>query len=73
MSLQSLRGPGGSIMTPDLSIVVPLYNEAQGLPTFHARLSAAAADEARVRGLQVEIVYVDDGSRDGSAVLAAGR
>lgn len=72
MSLHSLRGPGGSIMIPDLSIVVPLYNEAEGLPSFHARLSGAAAEEARARGLQVEIVYVDDGSRDGSAALAAG-
>ncbi|QRG07460.1 glycosyltransferase family 2 protein [Xanthobacter dioxanivorans] len=59
-------------MTPDLSIVVPLYNEAGGLAGFHARLSAIAASEARTRGLRLEIVYVDDGSRDNSAALAAG-
>lgn len=59
-------------MTPDLSIVVPLYNEAQGLPVFHERLCAVAAAEAQTRGLAIEIVYVDDGSRDASAVVAAG-
>lgn len=59
-------------MTPDLSIVVPLYNEAAGLPGFHARLAAVATAEAQARGMRVEIVYVDDGSRDGSASLAAG-
>ncbi|MFS8037293.1 glycosyltransferase family 2 protein [Xanthobacter sp. AM11] len=59
-------------MTPDLSIVVPLYNEAEGLGSFHERLCAAARGEARARSLRIELVYVDDGSRDGSAALAAG-
>jgi len=58
-------------MTPDLSIVVPVYNEASGLPFFHERLSRCARAEAERRGLTMEIVYVDDGSRDGSAALAA--
>ncbi|WP_454917759.1 glycosyltransferase family 2 protein [Xanthobacter sediminis] len=58
-------------MTPDLSIVVPVYNEAAGLALFHERLSHSARAEAEARGLKVEIVYVDDGSRDGSARLAA--
>lgn len=58
-------------MTPDLSIVIPLYNEAKGLPAFHDRVAAIAAAEAERRGMRVEIVYVDDGSRDGSAAIAA--
>lgn len=58
-------------MTPDLSIVIPLYNEAEGLATFHVQVCAAAAAEARARGMHIEIVYVDDGSRDGSAAIAA--
>lgn len=58
-------------MTPDLSIVIPLYNEAAGLPDFHDRVTAIASAEAERRGMRVEIVYVDDGSRDGSAAVAA--
>lgn len=57
-------------MTPDLSIVVPLYNEAAGIDAFHARLSACAARVADARGLRMEIVYVDDGSRDETAARA---
>lgn len=46
-----------------LSIVVPLYNEERGLePLFH-RLERVAAG----LDLDVEIVCVDDGSRDGTA------
>ncbi|WP_238120185.1 MULTISPECIES: glycosyltransferase family 2 protein [unclassified Xanthobacter] len=59
-------------MTPDLSIVVPLYNEAAGLGAFHQRLCRAAQAEADARRLRLEIVYVDDGSRDGSAEVARG-
>ena len=59
-------------MTPDLSIVVPLYNESAGLNAFHERLRTCAEAEAAARAMRVEIVYVDDGSRDGSARLAAG-
>ncbi|OYX71437.1 MAG: glycosyltransferase [Rhizobiales bacterium 32-66-11] len=61
---------GGFPMTPDLSIVVPVYNEADGLPTFHAKLSACAQAVARARGMRIEIVYVDDGSRDACATVA---
>jgi glycosyltransferase involved in cell wall biosynthesis len=43
-----------------LSVVVPAFNEAEVLPSFHARLSAV------LQGLplRVEIVYVNDGSSD---------
>ena len=58
-------------MTPDLSIVVPLYNEASGIETFHRRLCGCAGQVAVARGLRVEIVYVDDGSRDDTAVRAS--
>ncbi|MDR7331901.1 glycosyltransferase family 2 protein [Roseateles asaccharophilus] len=45
-----------------LSIVLPLFNEEAVLPMLHQRLLAAVADVAGA----VEIVYVDDGSSDGS-------
>src|SRR5262249_23128072 len=53
-----------------LSIVVPVYNEAAGLPGLHGRLLEVAAELAAERGLSCEIVYVDDGSRDASLATA---
>jgi glycosyltransferase involved in cell wall biosynthesis len=53
-----------------LSIVVPVYNEAAGLPSLHARIVEVAQRLRAERRLKVEIVYVDDGSRDASADVA---
>jgi glycosyltransferase involved in cell wall biosynthesis len=52
----------------DLSIVVPLYNEAGTLGELHRRLT----DVVLLLGLETEIVYVDDGSTDmtGQAIAA---
>ncbi|MEB2286404.1 MAG: hypothetical protein B6D46_00330 [Polyangiaceae bacterium UTPRO1] len=47
---------------PAVSIVVPVFNEAAGLARFDARLAAACDRLDR----SAEVVYVDDGSRDGS-------
>jgi hypothetical protein len=44
----------------DLSIVVPLYNEIGTLTELHRRLTQVAL----LLGLETEIIYVDDGSRD---------
>ncbi len=53
---------------PELSIVIPVYNEEAGLPRLFARLYGAL-DQL---GTSYEIVFVNDGSRDQSvAVLAA--
>ena len=57
---------------PRISVVVPAYNEAESLPELHRELVAVLGS----LGHPWEIVYVDDGSRDGSdellASLAAG-
>jgi glycosyltransferase involved in cell wall biosynthesis len=53
-----------------LSIVVPLYNEAASLERLHARLVEIAQHLAAVRSLDCEVVYVDDGSRDGTLAIA---
>lgn len=45
---------------PAVSVVVPLYNEEENLPLLEAELTAALA------GLDYEIVFVDDGSKDGT-------
>ncbi len=47
---------------PDLSIVVPVFNEAANIDAFFARLDPALA----ALGLSCEIVCVDDGSVDNS-------
>ena len=57
---------------PGLSIVVPVFNEAKGLPKLHAELAAVAKRLHEGRGLHCEIVYVDDGSRDDTFSIARG-
>ena len=47
---------------PRLSVVIPAYNEAESLPELHRELVAALD----ALGHAWEIIYVDDGSRDGS-------
>lgn len=56
-------------MKPELSIVIPVYNEEAGLAKLFARLYPAL-DEL---GLSYEIVFVNDGSRDQSATILADR
>jgi len=53
-----------------LSIVVPLYNEAGGLAALHDRLIEVGRRLAAARHLKVEVVYVDDGSRDATLPIA---
>src|SRR5690606_29548824 len=48
-----------------IAIVVPVYNELDVLPEFHRRLSQVLQN----LGMQREIVYVNDGSADGSLNL----
>ncbi|MDP1899994.1 MAG: glycosyltransferase family 2 protein [Rubrivivax sp.] len=48
-----------------LSVVVPVFNEAQVLPEFHRRL----LDVLHGQAIRFEVIYVDDGSRDGSVAV----
>lgn len=50
---------------PAISVVIPCYNEQEVLPEFHARITAAMEGI----GLPFELVYVNDGSRDGTLAL----
>src|SRR5438874_8016880 len=45
-----------------ISVVVPVYNEKESLPQLQAELTAITAEAH----LDVEVLFVDDGSRDGS-------
>jgi glycosyltransferase involved in cell wall biosynthesis len=54
------------INQPDISIVVPVYNNAQTLPTLYQRLSAVAAQ----LNIHWELILVNDGSTDSSLETA---
>ncbi len=59
---------GPSPPAPDLTVVLPVFNEAETLPELRRRLVEALAPT----GLSFEVLLVDDGSRDGSFEVAAG-
>src|SRR5262245_31717155 len=61
-----LRGPAEA----GLSIVVPLYNEAGNLQALHSRIVEVAKQLRDKRRLVVEVVYIDDGSRDATLSVA---
>jgi undecaprenyl-phosphate 4-deoxy-4-formamido-L-arabinose transferase len=52
-------------MTPEISVVIPVYNEQEVLSGLFARLYPALD----ALGRPYEIIFVDDGSRDRSAAL----
>jgi glycosyltransferase involved in cell wall biosynthesis len=53
-------------MALDLSVVVPLYNEEESVRPLYGAIVAGVAP----LGVSFEIVFVDDGSRDGTARVA---
>jgi undecaprenyl-phosphate 4-deoxy-4-formamido-L-arabinose transferase len=50
---------------PAVSVIIPVYNEEEGLPALFARLYPALD----ALGIRYEIVFINDGSRDRSAAL----
>lgn len=47
-----------------ISVIVPVFNEAEGLQTFHASLITVMKT---LKGYKYEIIYCDDGSTDNSS------
>ncbi len=72
MAMKQMDDPGRSAAqaAAGLSIIVPVYNEAAGLARLHERLADISRRLCQQRGLSCELVYVDDGSRDGSLAVA---
>jgi dolichol-phosphate mannosyltransferase len=54
---------------PELSVVVPMFDEEAVLPMFAGRLRPVLDELAARRGTQYEVLAVDDGSRDATPVL----
>ncbi len=63
--LQTMTEP---VARPIFSVVVPAYNEAEGIEAFHARLAAVMG----ALGEPWEAVYVNDGSTDATLALLRG-
>lgn len=54
-------GAGEAASGPDISVVVPVYNEEENVATLQSEISRA------LHGMNYEVVFVDDGSRDQTA------
>ncbi len=63
--------PGAEDASRVLTLIVPAYNEAEALPHSHARFQAFAGLMRERHGLTMEILYINDGSRDGTAAVLA--
>lgn len=56
------------VSAPEISIVIPVYNEALNLPLLFERLTAVVDKMGRA----TEIVFTDDGSKDNSLEILKG-
>ena len=61
MELPPLSTVEQTLTTPMLSVIVPCYNERPNVAPMIAKLDAA------LRGIEWEVIYVDDNSPDGTA------
>ena len=69
LALESTSHPNGQVaQTPQVSVVVPVFNEEESLQALHADLQSSLSQLDR----SFEIIYVDDGSRDASFELLSG-
>jgi glycosyltransferase involved in cell wall biosynthesis len=58
-------GRDGGAERPDISVFLPFFNEEPNLPPLHRKMQAALAE----LGMTAEVIYVDDGSSDGSLAV----
>jgi dolichol-phosphate mannosyltransferase len=55
-------------ISPEVSLVIPVYNEEENLPVLHGEIRQAMEGT----GTPYEVIYVDDGSSDGSPGILRG-
>jgi glycosyltransferase involved in cell wall biosynthesis len=71
MDARTVRGERALSTSPRVSVLVPALNEAESIPVLHGEIVAVLT----ALGRTWEVLYVDDGSRDGTdeaiAALAA--
>jgi glycosyltransferase involved in cell wall biosynthesis len=65
MDAGALLRQGGEGSAPYVSVIIPIFNEADNLQILHQRLCSAMEET----GYSWEAVYVNDGSTDGSGAL----
>ena len=58
----SKKGHGFKQMNIEISIIIPVFNEADNLPILHDKLISSLKEIRKT----YEIIYVDDGSSDDS-------
>jgi undecaprenyl-phosphate 4-deoxy-4-formamido-L-arabinose transferase len=56
------RGQHADLPAPDVSVVIPIFNEARSLDELYRRTEAALASGPRT----YELIFIDDGSTDGT-------
>jgi len=56
------------LMTPEISIIIPIKNESENLPRLHQELTASLEPFGR----PYELIFIEDGSTDESFALLAG-
>ena len=53
-----------------ISLIVPCYNEEEAMPLFYQEAARVAAQMEKSHGAEFEIIFVDDGSKDGTLRVA---
>jgi len=62
MDARALSGERPLSAAPRISVLVPAWNEAESIPVLHREIVTAL----EALGRPWEVIYVDDGSRDGT-------